>query len=410
MFRPFADGERGVTSFTTGNQALLLLAVAQSLFLAVLVHFRVHGRDGRILALLLGVFALNAAFDMATGFGQLFWLLPVYFAVLLMIGPLALTYLEAVAQPERQGLSAGLRWHWMLAAATGLALIASLVPWYGTWRDAAAGNIRSDTITPGIGVFLLLAVAIIQATIQQGLCLWAAHRRLAAAKQGLAADSPQDARLSWLELLVRVFLGLWIAFVFTLCGGAFAKWNDAIGFMDTLLYVAAIYGLSGFALLNPEAFRQPREAIEAVAASLSLSKYRKSALTDADVERLLAKLEQEMRRAQAWRDSGLSLAALSRRIGASTNDVSQAINQGTSSGFYDYVNRYRVEDAKALLLDPAEARSTILDVAYQVGFNSKSAFNSAFRKLTGTTPSLFRSRKTSSPIGPNDGDPLQAAG
>lgn len=389
----------------TCDKALLLLAVVQGLFLAVLLWLRVPQRDGRILAALLLTFTLNSALDLIEncGFGPP-WLVPVSITVILIIGPLAATYFEAVAQPGAARLSPFLRRHWAFAAIAGLGLIVSLVPWHGIWQDAAAGKIGIGAIIAGI-LTLLMAIA---AIIQQGLCLRWARRQLAAAKIGLAEGSPRDARLAWLDLLVRVLMVLWIVFVITIAGAFVSLWGEIVGDIATLLYTAAIYGLGGFALLNPEAFKPPRQTMEAV--TDRLAKYRKSALTAADVERLLAKLEQEMRRTQAWRDGSLSLVMLARRIGASENDVSQAINQGTNAGFYDYVNRYRIEDAKILLLDPAQAGSTVLDIAYQVGFNSKSAFNTAFRKQTDMTPSSFRSGKTSSPIGSNDEDRLQLPG
>ncbi len=386
----------------TGNKALLFVAVIQGLFLAVLVYLRVRQHEGRILVALLLVFTLNSALDLVESYvSNLPWLLPLYVTVLLLIGPLGLTYFEAVAQPERPGLSKDSRRHWLFSAAMGSALLGSLLPYYSVWRDLVAGHIGPLVVVAFLAV--LLVGALVAANVQQGLCLWSAHRRLSEAKAGLQHDSPRDARLTWLDLLVRVLLVLWIVSVATLWGSLVFHLNEVTSYIGTLLYALAIYGLSGFALLNPEAFKPPRKAVQEMAEALV--KYRKSALTPADVTRLLGKLEQEMQRTQAWREGSLSLAALSKRIGASPNDVSQAINQGTGTGFYDYVNRYRIEDAKLLLLEPGG--HTVLEIAYQVGFNSKSAFNTAFRKQTGATPTSFRAGQASSPIGSNDEDELQ---
>lgn len=380
----------------TGNKALLLVSIVQGLFLAVLVLLRVRQREGRVLVCLLLIFTLSSVMDLlGSSVPDLPWALPANIAVFLLLGPMALTYFEAVAQPERLTFSKSLRWHWALSAVTASLLIASLVPWYPVWRDFAAGRIASHAI---VGILALLLVgSLVGACIQQGLCLWSSHRELAAAKAGLQPDSPRDGRLAWLDLLVRVLFVLWIVSTVSLWGSMLFHWGDAGSYLGTLLYALAIYGLSGFALLNPEAFRPPRQAMQAIAQKLT--KYRKSALTPEDVERLLAKLHQEMSQTKAWRDGNLSLVALSKRIAASPNDVSQAINQGTGTGFYDYISRYRIDDAKTLLRDPAEDGRTVLEIAYQVGFNSKSAFNSAFRKQTGTTPTSFRAGKTSGPIG-----------
>ena len=73
--------------------------------------------------------------------------------------------------------------------------------------------------------------------------------------------------------------------------------------------------------------------------------------------------------------------------------MSQVISQELNTSFYELVNRYRIEHAKRLLRESPE--ETVLSIAMNVGFNSKSAFHSAFRRCTGATPSDFRE---SSPI------------
>jgi len=60
--------------------------------------------------------------------------------------------------------------------------------------------------------------------------------------------------------------------------------------------------------------------------------------------------------------------------------------------FYDYINHYRVEEARQLLIDPGKAGYKISSIAYDAGFNSVSTFNEVFRKFTGLTPSQFRKK------------------
>jgi AraC-like DNA-binding protein len=70
--------------------------------------------------------------------------------------------------------------------------------------------------------------------------------------------------------------------------------------------------------------------------------------------------------------------------------LSQVINEQFSSNFNDFINSYRVEDAKKMLMDPEGRNFTIASIAYDSGFNTLSAFNVAFKKFTGVTPSQFR--------------------
>lgn len=129
--------------------------------------------------------------------------------------------------------------------------------------------------------------------------------------------------------------------------------------------------------------------------------YTRSGLDAAAIKKLLMRLDDAMRRASLWRQPGLSLADLAHAVGAKTFYVSQALNQGREESFFDYVNRWRVIEAQALL---HASDASVITIAYDVGFNAKSTFNAAFRKVTGMTPSVWR---TSGPVGavaPDDRD------
>jgi AraC-like DNA-binding protein len=62
--------------------------------------------------------------------------------------------------------------------------------------------------------------------------------------------------------------------------------------------------------------------------------------------------------------------------------------------FYDFINRHRIDEASRLLTNPADEKITILEVLYEVGFNSKSSFNTLFKKYTGLTPTEFRKKQS----------------
>ncbi|MGL6577290.1 helix-turn-helix domain-containing protein [Aeromonas hydrophila] len=101
---------------------------------------------------------------------------------------------------------------------------------------------------------------------------------------------------------------------------------------------------------------------------------------------LFEELERQLGRG-AYRDPALSLGKLAEECGLSLHQASSAINACSGGNFYDWLNRHRVEEAKRLLQASDE---TVANVCYRAGFNSKSTFNSAFRRHTGQTPSEFR--------------------
>ena len=116
--------------------------------------------------------------------------------------------------------------------------------------------------------------------------------------------------------------------------------------------------------------------------------YAKSQLGAPIRARIRRKLESTLAEGAIYKRSDLSLRALSEALRENPHYVSQVISQELNTSFYELVNRHRIEHAKRLLHDSPE--QTVLSIAMNVGFNSKSAFHSAFRRCTGVTPSDFR--------------------
>lgn len=129
---------------------------------------------------------------------------------------------------------------------------------------------------------------------------------------------------------------------------------------------------------------------ESLAQSQSTApKYSRSALTEADMERIASKIRAAMHQDHLYNDPNLSLWDLANHIGVSTNYVSQTLNFAVQRKFFDYVNSFRIRRAvKALVGSDA----TILSIAFEVGFNSRSSFYRAFRQELGMTPLDLRRR------------------
>ena len=81
---------------------------------------------------------------------------------------------------------------------------------------------------------------------------------------------------------------------------------------------------------------------------------------------------------------------MAENAGISPHNVSEAINTRAGKNFYDFVNSYRADEAMRRLRDPKYANLTILAIATDSGFNSKSVFNAYFKEHTGQTPSQYR--------------------
>ena len=95
-------------------------------------------------------------------------------------------------------------------------------------------------------------------------------------------------------------------------------------------------------------------------------------------------------------EPALAITGVARRSGYPEYLVSAVINRRFGCNFWEYINRQRVEAARAHLADADDGR-TVLDIAYACGFTSKSTFNAAFKRQVGTTPSAYRRRAAGGP-------------
>ncbi|NNF36515.1 MAG: helix-turn-helix transcriptional regulator [Saprospiraceae bacterium] len=91
-----------------------------------------------------------------------------------------------------------------------------------------------------------------------------------------------------------------------------------------------------------------------------------------------------------YTNPSLTLKDLSDHVGASERLISYVINNSMAENFYDLINHYRIEEAKSILESNKDPKLTVLEVMYQVGFNSKSSFNTQFKRKTGMTPTAYR--------------------
>ncbi|GHN00878.1 hypothetical protein WSM22_23670 [Cytophagales bacterium WSM2-2] len=118
------------------------------------------------------------------------------------------------------------------------------------------------------------------------------------------------------------------------------------------------------------------------------SKYKTSTLSVDQKENILDRLKQVMEKEKPFLSPTFSLPDLADKLKISVHQLSQAINEGLDKTFFELIAEYRVEEAKHLL--KSQPNIKIEEIAEQVGYNSKSSFNTVFKKITGKTPSEYR--------------------
>ena len=107
-------------------------------------------------------------------------------------------------------------------------------------------------------------------------------------------------------------------------------------------------------------------------------------------ERLIALMENE----KPYLDTQLNLFKLAELHGSTVHELSSLINKGFNENFNQFINRYRVEESKKLLVSEQHQNLSMLGIAYEAGFNSKTVFNATFKKMVGKTPTEYRKTRS----------------
>lgn len=145
------------------------------------------------------------------------------------------------------------------------------------------------------------------------------------------------------------------------------------------------------ALNHPGLFRNIDSKLKLVSNIISEEQNsEQSVVNEKEYNEELLKLKKYMKEEKPFLNPSLTIQDISREIKIPVRDLSILINHKLEQHFYDFVNTYRIEHAMDILKDVTKSKVTVLEILYDVGFNSKSSFNTAFKKHTGKTPTSYR--------------------
>ena len=193
-------------------------------------------------------------------------------------------------------------------------------------------------------------------------------QKVKGAYRNVLQTKSQKAIFEWLQVLIIGFIVIWISYFLNIV-------EDTVPYIvGPIVYSVVIY------FLSYKAFQLKTTEIDGDA-------FKKN-----DNEWLYNKITELVIRDKLYLESDLSLSVLSKMVGKSTQNTSEAINQYAKRNFNDFINYYRIQDAKRMLLDANTKNYTISTIAFDAGFSTLSSFNSAFKKFEGITPSIYKKR------------------
>jgi AraC-like DNA-binding protein len=394
---------------------ILFTAAIQGLFLAYLLVNRAASRENTLLAVLVAIMSvsiLGPALGLSGYYRELPHLIRISDPIAFLLGPLLYGYIHLLTRSR-------LPWHYAWHLLPFGAYLVFLIPFYrlsGSEKIAFGEQILFAGQQPP----QLVAIQILR-TLHVGSYLMASLLLIRQFGR-LLKENYSDIHLLTLDKaasLLRLYLVVSALGIGTFLFGRVAPINyvvanGIIGLGISLIIYALAYSLWNRPATPPVAqLVPPRDAPGPIVTEpaarepLITSDVQPAPITETTQEKGRgthylsneqyatwgARLEELLQRDRVYLEGELSLAQLGDRLGIQPYQASELISRRYGEPFFDLINRRRVEEVKKRLEDPAYAHYSILGIALDCGFNSKSSFNAAFKKFTGFTPSQYRNVK-----------------
>ncbi len=201
------------------------------------------------------------------------------------------------------------------------------------------------------------------------------------------SSNTEEIDLKWLKHILYIIISFsffFVVYIFT---------QSAI--MINSLLLISLFFIGYNAMRQKEVFKfseNSKEEIRTIIKDEKKQELIKKREINIEDKKIYEKLLQLMQNDKPFLNPDLSLFSLASILDISVHTLSFVINECSSENFNQFVNRYRIDEAKKLILDPKKNHLSILGIGYEVGFNSKSVFNSTFKKTTGYTPIQYKNK------------------
>lgn len=190
--------------------------------------------------------------------------------------------------------------------------------------------------------------------------------------------------LTWLRILLYSYLVAWLITLIVYIMQWILVNPPVILSIIVFLFFLAFFNIIVFkALTTPEIFNNPELLIREKKRSLSESKR----------EQYLMKLEKYVQEHKPYLSSTINLNELADMVDIPPRSLSEVLNDSLNQNFFDFINTYRINEAEQLLTNSKDISITVSEILYDVGFNSKSAFYSAFKKYKGYSPAQLKQER-----------------
>ncbi len=357
-------------------EILYLFAAFHGIFLASILVIKRSWKHNTYLFFLLLLFTFYLTENVIYSSGYIRSVPHLYFTTLpliFLIGPLFYTYVRASTNPNFK-----LRIMDLIHLAPFVFEVTILIPFF-----LLSGEIKvrifdasqaSDNSSNGFSIYFIGYLIYIISTF---LYFYASFRIL---RKSLPVGSRQKRKLTGFKRVSLAFSSyVLLSLILSLLSMPFPEMDDLLFHLNLISLTILIHVIGYIAFLDP-----------GLTANGTRSNYEFSTIGDVRMNELSKQLKDLMEQDQPYLTAEFSAEDLSQMLSITKHQLSQLLNVGLKTTFYDLVNHYRIEHSKRLLQAPAYTDAKILHIAFDSGFSNKASFLRNFKKLTGKTPSDFK--------------------
>ncbi len=196
--------------------------------------------------------------------------------------------------------------------------------------------------------------------------------------------------LSWIKSII---IAVFILHFFFISGGTIEFFNEEIGVLfapfETLMTLFLVYWIGYNGFFQAQLFQESGNETTPEELSDAVTENKKTKAVTEDLKAQFETITSRIRSERLFQNPNLNLRALSISLEVKEKELSKLINQCSQTNFYQFINRFRVEEFKNLLKSPKAKQLSILGLAEEAGFSSKSTFYAAFKSIEGITPKQY---------------------
>ena len=310
--------------------------------------------------------------------------------LLLLHGPFLYLYVSALSLEKKRFKTQNLFHFLPFVCFVVYLFIAFRFPEYS--KGIGTDHLSDNSAAPPFLFVLFLLITALSGPVY----FFLSYKKFKQRKRSSLNFSSKEINLEWMGNLIPIFGVVWtVLIVIAVIYHVFNLFSMNFCMNGLFLSLSAFTILIGyFGLKQKEVFLAAE--VETGMESAPEIKYAASKMEGHELQQCCNKVSHFMKSNRPYLDSDLTLPKLAQDLNVSTHHLSQVINEMHDKNFFNFINKYRVEEVKRKIQDPKYQNYSLLGIAFESGFNSKSAFNRVFKNVTGTTPSRYRDSVSSS--------------